>query len=157
MGGGYIRYQLLVWQQTNMLLKHHYCVCNPNICPLLDTTWNHVSAQTQCALHAKVIDITMASFSTDWSADRPLFPCSHHLCCPGGRKRAAHVITQRHQVSLDGFIMIIKRNRFVYPHGNNVSHSLTMTNEQHRVPHTTAQGFHPKLLGIFTPTQQVKC
>lgn len=113
----------------------------------------YAKRQTLCVLHAKVIDITMAYFSTDRSTDWPSFPGSHHSCCLGGRKRATHVITQHHQVSLNGFIMIMKRNPTVYPHGNNVSHSVTMTNEQYRAPHTTGRRFHPKLLGIFTPMQ----
>lgn len=52
------------------------------------------------------------------------------LSGPGGRKRAAHVITRRHPVSLYRFIMTVKRNLFVYPDGNSVSHLVTVTNER---------------------------
>lgn len=50
----------------------------------------------------------------------------------GGRKRAAHVITRRHPVSLYSFIMTVKRNLLVYPAGKAVSHLVTVTNEQSR-------------------------
>lgn len=122
--------------------------CDPKISPQLNITWIHVPAchksNSGVFLHAKSDWHNNGLFfhwQKRWPAIMSRFPPL--LLSRRQEVRAAHVITQRHQVSLNGFITTVKRNPFVYPHGNNVSHSVTVTNEQHRAPHIPASAAFP--------------